>query len=434
MVGSLAEIMAIEPGLHDSLWAAEARPAAEHPRFEGERSADVAIIGGGFTGCSAALHLAEQGVDVVLLEAKEIGWGGSGRNGGLVNAGLWLEPDEVIKRIGPEFGPRFLDAFTFNTQLVFDLIEKHGIECAFDRKGVVRAAHSPAAMRGLEEHTRQWTARGAPIDVLDQATVRDMLGTERYCGGLVDHRSATMNPLGYARGLAEAAQKAGAAVHCASPVTGLKRSGGRWQLRSGLGRIDAGKVILATNAYSDDLWPGVQQSTIPIGCFVYASEPLGDNVRGSIFPSGHVAYDTQPAMYFSGIRHDRLVIGSLGYLPAKAMAAPSAWVNRVQRWIFPQLGAMEWQFKWAGTIGFTPDHIPRLHEPEEGLYMALGYNGRGIAPGTLWGKLLAERIMGKPAHEMPLPVTDVRPAPVRGAWRLFYETAFRAYRLRRLMD
>ncbi len=426
--------MPAEPGLHDSLWAAEARPAAEHAPFEGERRADVAIIGGGYTGASAALHLAENGVDVVLLEAKEIGWGGSGRNGGLVNAGLWLNPDEVIKRIGPEYGPRFIEAFTFNTELVFDLIEKHGIECDLDRKGVVKAAHSASAMRGLEEHVRQWRARGAPLDLLDGASIREKLGTERYVGGLIDHRSATINPLGYARGLADAAQKAGAAVHCASPVTGLKRSGGRWLLRCGLGRIDAGSVILATNAYSDELWPGVRQSTIPVGCFVYASEPLGDNLRKSILPAGHAVYDTQPAMYFAAIRHGRLAMGSLGYLPASAIEAPGAWVNRVQRWMFPQLGETAWRFKWAGTIGFTKDHIPRLHEPAEGLIMALGYNGRGIAPGTLWGKLLAERIMGKPAEELPLPITELRPATARGAWQLFYETAFRAYRVRRLLD
>lgn len=424
-----------EPALGESLWAATATGGGEYPPLEGEQRADVAIIGAGFTGASAALHLAGEGVDALVLEAAEVGWGGSGRNAGLVNAGLWLDPDEVVRRVGREHGPRFVEVFGRLPELVFELVEKYGIDCDLERKGVVRAAHSARALRALEAHVRQWRERGAAVEMLDGPRTAEMLGSERYRGALIDHRSATVQPLSYARGLARAATQEGARIHCDSRVIAMRREGGGWRLKTPRGEVRAEQVILATNAYSDDLWPGVRRSTIPIGCFAYATAPLGENVRNSVLPAGHAVYDTQPAMYF--MRKDgegRLLMGSLGYLPPADPARAGAWVNRAARWLFPQLGDPRWIFRWAGTIGFTPDHIPRVCELEPGLHMALGYNGRGIAPGTFWGKMLAARVRGAPASELPLPATALRPIRFRGLWQLFYETCFRAYRLRRILD
>ncbi|MBT6116360.1 MAG: FAD-binding oxidoreductase [Rhodospirillaceae bacterium] len=425
-----------DPSLHDSLWHATAAPAPETTPFEGEAQADVAIIGGGFTGCSTALHLALTGKSVILLEAKEFGWGGSGRNMGLVNAGSWLDPEEVIRRAGPVHGQRMLDGLNDAPQTVFDLVERYGIECDLVRKGVIKAAHNRRGFKALEEHARQWQARGANVELFNAGRAEELLGTKRYLGGIIDHRSAAIQPLSYVRGLASAAQTEGARLHTASPVTRLERRGETWRVSTARGVVTAGHVVLATNAYSDDLWPGVKQSVTPIGCYAFASEPLGENIRESILPGGHAMYDVQPVMNFARKDRDqRLMVGSLGYLPRANPGRSSAWVNRMLRRLFPQLDGISWSYKWAGTIGFTPDHLPRLHEPAENLIMTLGYNGRGIAPGTFWGQQITARIVdGKPLADMPLPVTPVRPIRRRVLWQAFYESAFSAYRLRNLIE
>jgi glycine/D-amino acid oxidase-like deaminating enzyme len=420
----------------DSLWHATAAPAPDAPPLEGDAQADVAIVGGGFTGCSAALNLARKGKSVILLEAREIGWGGSGRNVGLVNAGTWLDPEVVIQRAGQTYGARLMDGLNNAPKLVYEMVERYDIDCDLVRKGVIKAAHNRAGFKALEEHARQWQARGANVELIDAARTEELLGTKRYVGAIIDHRSASIHPLSYARGLARAAQKEGARLHTESPVTKLERNGDSWRVATARGTVTAEHVVLATNAYSDNLWPGMNESIIPVGCYAYASDPLGENIRTGILPGGHAMYDIQPVMNFARMDRDhRLMVGSLGYLPRANPARTSAWVNRMRHRLFPQLDGMPWRFQWAGTLGFTPDHIPRLHEPAQNLYMTIGYNGRGIGPGTFWGLHLSERIAdGKPAEEMPLPATPVRPIRNRTLWQAFYESAFSAYRLRNLLE
>lgn len=412
------------------------RPAAAGPQttpLEGDCRADVAIVGAGYTGCSAALHLAEAGVDTVVIEAHEIGWGGSGRNVGLVNAGLWLDPSEVLKRAGADHGERLLEALGHAPELVAGLVTRHAIDCDLVRKGVLRGAHSARAMKGLEEHARQWRQRGASLDVMDRAGFARAMGSGRYVGGIVDHRSFTIQPLSYGRGLARAAIGAGARIHEQSRAVSLARAGGKWLLKTGSGSVTADKVIVATNAYSDGIWPGMRETIIPVGCYAYATEPLSADLRQTILPGGGAFYDTQPAMVFARTDRDgRLIFGSLGFLPRGAADGARAWPQRTLGALFPQLGRQKLTHAWAGTIGFTTNNLPRIHEPEPGLHMTLGYNGRGIAPGTYWGKMLASRVLGAPATDFPLPVSPVSGAPFRGLRAAVFEAAFRAYRLRSL--
>jgi glycine/D-amino acid oxidase-like deaminating enzyme len=426
--------MAREPALSASLWAASAPPAAETPPLDGDTTADVVIIGGGFTGCSTALHLALEGVCAILLEAEESGQGGSGRNAGLVNAGLWLDPEEVVRRAGAVHGQRIVDGLDVAPMRVYEIVERYGIDCDLVRKGVIKGAHSPAGMRELEEHARQWQARGADVEVVDKARVAEMTGIATLHGGIIDHRSASIQPLSYVRGLARAALTEGARLHTGTRVTKLEQAGDGWRVTTPGGTVTAGSVVLATNAYSDGLWPGVKESTIPIGAYLYASEPMGENMRRTVLPAGHGMYDSQKVVAFSRLDRDhRLLIGSLGYSPRSNPERASAWAGRFLDQRFPQMRGTKWSYSWAGTIGFTPDHLPRLHEPAPGLHIPLGYNGRGIAPGTFWGRILAARITGTPAEEMPLPVTAVRPVRGRALWTAFYEAAFSAYRLRNMV-
>ena len=252
------------------LWRATARLPPECTPIKGEIKTDVAVIGGGYTGLSAALHLAEAGTEVVLLEAYEIGFGGAGRNAGLVNAGLWLMPDAVVKKVGPEYGPRLVSILGKSPDLVYSLIEKYGIQCEALRQGTLHCAHSPRGYRALQQREAQWTALGAPVTLLDKTTAAPMIGSDAFYGALLDRRAGTIQPLAYAIGLAKAAQRAGAVLHCDSPVVDCRRESGTWILSTPQGRVTAKFVILAVQSYPDHAFKKILKTIIPFNFFQFA--------------------------------------------------------------------------------------------------------------------------------------------------------------------
>ena len=417
----------------DSVWAATAAAAPEAPPLEGEHTADVAIIGAGYTGLSAALHLAESGSDVVVLEGAEIGFGGSGRNAGLVNAGIWLAPDDIEELMGAQAGARLNEALGSSPDLVFSTIERHGIDCEAVRNGTLHMAHSPTALEDLERRCDQWARRGAPVEIVDRQTVAEMTGSELYFGALFDRRAGTIQPLSYVRGLALAACRAGAAIHERSPARAITRDGDRWRVATPAGSVRTEAVIVATNAYSDDLWPGLEQTLFTAEYFQFATEPLTENLRRSILPGGQGAWDTRAVM--SNMRltgEGGLILGSLGRLPNPHRSFLRTWADRMLARMFPHLGPQRWAFGWAGSIGFTPDRLPRLHELAPGVLACLGYNGRGIGPGAVMGKALAERLSGSPEEELPLQITAMRPVPLRGLRAGAYELGFRAFHVKQV--
>ena len=232
---------------------------------------DLAIVGGGYTGLSTALHAAEAGLSAHVIEAHDIGHGGSGRNVGLVNAGVLMPPSAVLAALGPDRGPRFLRRFADGPAMVFDLIERHQIRCEATRTGTIHAAHAPAGLRDLSARWRDWAQMGEPVDLLDADAMAQKLGSRRYMGGLLDHRAGTVNPMGYARGLARAARAAGAGISTGVRVTGLEQTGAGWRVQTDAGPITARAVVLGTNAYTDTLWPGLARSFTPIWYFQLAT-------------------------------------------------------------------------------------------------------------------------------------------------------------------
>ena len=404
----------------DSLWARTA-PAPPHcPPLDGDRETDVAIAGAGFTGLSAVLRLAERGVDCCVLEAREIGYGASGRNVGLVNAGLWLPPDRIEAALGRDAGDRLVTALGEAPERVFELIERHQIQCEAVRQGTIHAAHRASGLRELEQRAAAWSALGAPVELLDREAASRRIGSRAFHGGLLDRRAGTINPLGYARGLADAALRAGARIFTATPVQGFSESGGRWVLETPGGRVTARQLLLATNSYGGGLAP--QAAWTPIHYFQLASAPLGAE-GAAILPEGQGVWDTAPVM--TSLRRDRagrLILGSMGRLAGRLSRR---WAERTARRLFPELGHLEWECAWHGVIALTGDHLPRLLTPEAGLWALHGYNGRGIGPGTVLGAALADAALG--GEPPPLPVhrggAD-RLRPVRAA---AFETAFRAW-------
>ncbi len=410
------------------LWAVTAPERPKSRSFEGERSCDVAVIGGGYTGTSAALHLAERGTDVTLLEAEEIGNGGSGRNVGLVNAGLWMLPDDIVKAAGPDYGERINTVLGNSPQLVFELIKKHGIQCEAQPTGTLHCAHSKGGYAYLKERETQWQRRGAPVKLLERVQAAEMVGSKSFHGALLDRRAGTVQPLAYVIGLAKAAAGAGAKLHEYSPVTRLVREDGRWRLDTRGGILRARAVILAANGYIDKLFDHLKKNFIPFHWFQFATGPLPERVRRTILPGGQGAWDT--ATVLSSYRLDqagRLIVGSVGQIEGWANGLHQKWAQRTIRRVFPQVGNFDLEYGWHGVIAMTADHIPRFHILGPDLFMAASYNGRGIGPGTVFGKLLAGLAMGASSDEMPLPVSPPEPIRLRKARELFYESGARLY-------
>ena len=248
--------------LAPSLWAATAPPAAPTPPLEASTNADVCVIGAGYAGLSTALHLAERGVRTVVLEAREPGWGGSGRNGGQVIPGLKYDPDELAAMV-PERGEELAAFAGATADAVFDLIDKHRMDVPHRRAGWIQGAHNPDSIEAVRNRVEQWTRRGAAVEFLDRAAMESHLGTSQYEAGLLDRRGGAVQPLAYARDLARAALAAGATIHGNSPVESLTRGGGRWTTRTSHGpTVTSERVVLCTNGYAGDLVPKLRQSVI----------------------------------------------------------------------------------------------------------------------------------------------------------------------------
>lgn len=417
------------PGI-ENVWEKTAAAPGQYPPLSGLHKADVAIVGAGYTGLSAALHLAESGVKVVLLEAREPGWGASGRSGGQVIPGLKYDPPEMLSKYGPDLGARMADFAGGAPQLVFDLIDRYGIECDARRCGWIQPAHSSTLEGMLKRRAESWAARGAAVELLDRARVSELLGSDAYLSGWLDRRGGALNPLGYSRGLARAAQAAGVTIHANTPVQSMRRDNGKFQLKCQGGTVEADQVVLATNGYTGSLVPTLKRTIIATHSFQVATDPLSDNVRKSILPQGHVSSDSRRVLlYFRFDCDGRFLIGGVGGAKEPGREAQFKHLVNAARQIFPQMTA-PFTHHWYGRVALTRDFMPHLHELEPGLHTALGYNGRGIAMGTAMGKLLARRVTGEPASALPFPTSNMKPVPFHFLRNIYVGAVRSYYRLR----
>lgn len=421
-----------DPRSH-GLWERTAPPAPETGALSGALSTDVLVIGAGYTGLSAALHLAERGTRVVVLEAAEVGFGGSGRNVGLVNAGLWVMPDELPGVLGPVYGDRLLTLLGEAPQVVYDLVGRHGIPCEINPVGTLHCALGVKGLAEITERAAQWQRRGAAVELLDRAAAASLIGTDSYSGALLDRRAGTIQPLAYVRGLARAAIKAGAELFTRSPVISADQSGRGWVAKTAAGSVSADWVVVATNAYTQAPWPEIRSEIIQFPYFNFATAPLGDNVRQSILPERQGVWDTREVL--SSYRFDaagRLVFGSVGALRGTGAPVHRMWAKRELKRLFPQLGDVAFESEWYGFIGMTVDSVPRFHKLAPHVVSFSGYNGRGIAPGTVFGRALAQLLLGEIAEaDLPLPVSDPDVPRFRRLKEACYETGAQVAHLSR---
>lgn len=406
--------------LSASLWAATATTAPPTPALEGVISMDVLVIGAGYTGLSTALHLAERGTRVCVLDTHEPGWGASGRNGGQVNPTLKHDPDELVQLFGAKIAEPLIDAVSRSGDLVFDLIARHGIDCQSVRNGWLQLAYSEKVLAGMKSRAEQWARRGIPVEMLDRSAVAQRVGTKAFAGGWKDGRAGALQPLSYTRGLVRAAQAAGAKVHGDSDVRSLVRQGSKWVATTATGAsVSADQVVIATNGYSGPLWPQLKRSILAANSFIVATKPLPASVAKDILARGETASTSQRLLlYFRKDPEGRLLMGGRGFFDNPQGPQDFAHLERSLELLFPQLGHLEYEYRWAGRIAITRDFMPHVHEPAAGVTMALGCNGRGIALCTSLGKHLAARLTGQQL-DFPFPITRLSPIPLHSLQRFY---------------
>ncbi len=414
---STAEDARLEPEWKSSLWKATARPAPACPTLEGPLEIDTCVIGAGFTGLSCALTLAENGASVAVLEAKTVGHGASGRNGGQVIPGLKQDPDELLGMWERAVAERVVELAGSAADRTFGLIERLGIDCDARRGGWIQPAHTSDALATISTRARAWQRQGANVELLDREQTERALGTRFYLGAWIDRRAGMLQPLSYVRGLAAAAIGAGARVFEHSPAQTPRQEAGRWRIRTPRGEISARTVVLATDAYTGDLWPALQKNFVGLNSVQVATEVLPEALRESIIPCKLPVSETRKLVYYYRFDADgRFIMGGRGNVEGDVPEHVFASLRTVSLRLFPQLAGIAWPFKWWGQVGLTLDWLPHLAEPAPGVWSASGYCGRGVAMSTVMGQVLANRVLGgslaRSDPALDFPAKSLEPVPL----------------------
>jgi glycine/D-amino acid oxidase-like deaminating enzyme len=349
---------------------------------------------------------------------------------GQINPHFRVLPETIERMYGPNLGRRMNATFAKGADLVFDLIERHDIDCDAVRTGNIEANFTARGLAELRETNRQQRAMGSEHDWLDSKQIAALTGCDRYKGGYLDRRAGGLQPLSYVRGLARAAQKAGATVRTQSRVRTIAQEPDGWRVSTAQGAVRARHVVVATDSYSDGLMPDVQKALVPMWVNVAATEPLSSNLRKSVLMGGQALGDNALVSRHHRLDRDgRLVVVTIGRAGHHALSPLKRWSEGAAAWAFPHLGPQRFTYRWEGVLGMSHTHLPYLHEPHPSFHVVLGYSGRGITSGTVVGQHLAARILGAPKDSFPLPVMPIRRAPLHGLHALYYRAGLYAGRL-----
>ncbi|MDH7785771.1 glycine/D-amino acid oxidase-like deaminating enzyme [Ochrobactrum sp. 19YEA23] len=396
------------------LWRKTTAKRIAAPELYGEHHTDVLVVGGGFTGMAAALGARDCGADVILLEGNEIGSSASGRNHGLViSHHSKASPNEFEAIYGKKIGGKFNHMVAQSADVAFGLMQRFGIDAHQVRNGWIQPAHNDATLRRARQFHDEWKSLGADVQWMDRAEVSARIGSP-YLGGWIVRNSGHINPFAMTIGLAQALEKEGVRVFENSKALSLEKSGSGWRVKTSKGSIFASRVVLATNALTDKLWPGLQQTLIPFKVFQAATEPLPEELRAHIMVGNPAVSDMRNDLrYFHYDCDNRLVSGG----------THSFWHNEAERGRDKVAQTLKNAFSafkdspkmteyWHGTFAVVPDRRPRLYRLAPGLVFGGVYSGRGVALSMSLGQEIGRWAMDRTNDEnMPLPITNMQPVP-----------------------
>jgi glycine/D-amino acid oxidase-like deaminating enzyme len=378
-------------------------------------TADVVVIGGGYTGINAARVLARSGAKVTLLEAEQLGFGGSTRNGGIVHPGYKWGPDELVKRYGEDTGRALFRETMDGYELVKRLIADEGIDCEFRERGYLDLAWAPSHANHLQAEVDALRRFGVESEFVPKERLHEEIGTSFYHGGLVFPQSGLLHPGKYFAGLAAAADTAGADVHEGVRARSIRRQAdGQLVVATDRGAILTKEVVVGTNGYTDGVVPSLRRRVIPIGSYIIATEPLPEELARIISPKGRAFFDTKNFLYYWHVSEDRRVIfgGRASFLPM-SFDRIAAILHKGMLEVHPQLAGYRIEYAWGGNVGFTFDRMPHVGRMD-GITYALGCCGTGVALMTALGVAVGEWLGGGPAPELSKLPFPLVPAPYEG--------------------
>jgi len=358
--------------------------------------ADVAIIGGGYTGLTAATVLARAGRSVVVFEAEDAAWGCSARNGGQIGSGVKPGVEDLERRYGREAGHAVIHEGFNSLDYVIDFIEREKIDCDLQKNGRFIGAHRPSRYDSLAEGFETLNkVRDFEWHMVPKSEMADELGTDAYHGGAVLPHHATLHPAKYANGLVDVALKAGAQIETHTPVLGLETGGEGTSLTTTRGKTVARDVIVATNGYTQRLTPGLRRRVIPIGSYMIATEKLPKDVMQKIMPVQRALSDTRKVVYYyrASPDHTRVVFGGRVALSETDPKVSGPRLHEVMAGLFPELKEAKISHSWMGFVAYTFDHLPHIGS-RDGVWFAMGYCGSGVAWASYMGHKLAHKVLG----------------------------------------
>jgi glycine/D-amino acid oxidase-like deaminating enzyme len=379
-------------------------------------TADVVVIGGGYTGINAARELARRGVAVTVLEAHALGFGASTRNGGIVHAGYKWGPRELIKRYGEDTGRALYRETLDGYETVKRLISTEAIPCDFREVGHLELAYAPSHVSELHHARASLASMGTEASIVSREDIRTEIGSDAYFGALVVPGSGLLHPGRYFAGLVDAAASAGADLHeNARARTIRRRPAGGFDVETDRGTIAAKDVFVATNGYTDGVVPSLRRRIIPIGSYIIASEPLPEDLAREISPKGRSFFDTKNFLYYWHVSADRRMVfgGRASFMPT-SIDQTAAILHRGLLEVHPQLAGYRIDYAWGGNVGFTFDRMPHVGRTSQGVAYAMGCCGTGVALMTHLGTKVGEWLAGGEAPALARLKFPLVPAPYEG--------------------